>query len=438
MNRIKSFCMAFFGVILPVLFLNLFNPTYNSAEPFVLGKTYHTGNWQEIQDMLPPPVLEWVKNGDFVIETGQVEFNWKVIEPNFLAASRQNKNKYRIDPDGYTVDSRTGKRTEFVFGYPFQDIDPKDQNAGEKIIENQTLLRFRSGGFSSTAPVHWVGESGLGRRIIAAGDYLYYQGRYGGPIPNPNNFLQQQMIFVMEPYEVRGTVQMTWDYNSPKESTAFYYIPMLRRIRRMSAAARSDPFMGSDLCTDDAYMWAGKNQTMNWKLFGESTTLVPFTSPKKFLIKEEENGSMVRVFPRVQMGYQTTGWKGAPWAPVNSTWHPRKMWILQSEPKDPYYNYGKQFYYIDRITFNAWYKIIYNKAGEYWKTVLNTLSYQITQNNKDTIGQSDVILAIDDRTHHASYSQMEDFPTRPCKYNMPVDQVGPDNFTINTMLILSK
>jgi len=62
---------------------------------------------------------------------------------------------------------------------------------------------------------------------------------------------------------------MEYTYDDTRDDIAFAYIPMLRRVRRVSAAVRSDPFLGSDFCTDDTDGFFGKNQAMKWKFIGK-------------------------------------------------------------------------------------------------------------------------------------------------------------------------
>lgn len=144
-------------------------------------------------------------------------------------------------------------------------------------------------------------------------------------IPNPNNFESQDMNFVIEPYDLRGTVSMTWTYNDMRESTSFSYLPMLRRIMRMSAASRSDPFWGSDSCIDDSYGFGGKIASMSWKLTGQKTTLVPFGSTKQMREKNLPDGRYTNKQIDSRAGYRVPGWQGAPWCPVETTWCPRPV-----------------------------------------------------------------------------------------------------------------
>jgi hypothetical protein len=435
MTRGKNGCFqwAFLALVAGIIVL-AGSPT--QAE-WVAGKTYDKSNYQEIQDMLNPPLLNWIKKGEFIIQTNKLEFELKPGD-DFIEASRKNEGKFDVDKNGVLVDKKTGKPAEFFTGYPFPKIDPKDPKAGEKILENANALRFRTGGFGATGRVSWIGTRGLERQVIAAGNYLYYQNRRRGPLPNPNNFLQQQIVFVVEPFDLRGSATMSWTYNDTREDTSFAYVPMIRRIRRVSAANRSDPFLGSDLCTDDAYTWVGKNASMRWKLIGQKTLLMPLSSSKKILIKSSPDGSIEREFIYIKKGYEVPGWKGAPWAPVNLIWTPRPVWIVEGNPKDPYYNYGRQIFYVDQVTFLSYFKEVFDKAGQYWKSIFVSNAYQVTDKGVDIMENADFYAAIDDKTHHASTADVIKYKERDYRVNLPPELVGPQHFTESFLLQVSK
>jgi hypothetical protein len=431
--------LRFFCWTCPVLFLIFPHWGINLVQAFTLGKTYDSSNWQEMKDKAPPPLLNWVKKGEFILKTGKLDFEWKVVDPVFCKASKKNTGKFDIDEQGFIVDKRTGKRPDFIFGCPFPKIESKDPRAAEKIMQNFSYVRFRAGGYSATVTVCWVGKSGIVRTVITAGDYLYYQGRYGGPIPNPNNFLQQQRVFPVEPFDLKGMVQMVWEYNEEKSSAAFAYVPTLRRVKRVSVGTLSEPFLGSDVCAYDTFLWSGKNQDMRWKLVGETTILAPFTASGKIIVPENEDGSINRIFPKLKIGYQVPGWNGAAWAPVNVVWHPRDVWIVEATPEDLHYNFGKMIFYIDKVAFNGWFREVYKKDGGYLKTIFGAYSYQITQKGRDTTGCApDCYFSIDDKAHHATYVQNVKYPGRDSRLYLPLDKVGPNLFTVNAAQLLTK
>ncbi len=402
------------------------------------GKTYDQSNYQEIEDMLLPSILTWMKNGEFIIKTGKLEFEFKQADA-YILASKQNEGKYDIDPEGFLIDKQTGEIPQFYYGDPFPAIDPKDPKAGPKIMENHCASRYHTAGHYSAGQVHWLGAKGKERDILTGGDYLHFMNRRGGPVPNPNNFLDLAINYVVEPYDIRGVVTMSWIYNDLREDTCFNYLPMIRRVMRTSAAARSDPFMGSDLCMDDADTYAGKGAFFEWQYIGEKQVLLSFMGTKKTPTRRFPDGSIEMVYPDVQGGWETPGWQGLSWCPMSAIWTPRDCWIVEGNPKDLYYNYGRQVFYVDKLKGHSVVKLVYNRAGEYWKTVLSIAPFCETPDGDNTVGYSSVYFMADDRTRHASWADVVDpLKDLPNNINMPIDKLGPDRFTAATMIQLSK
>lgn len=420
-----------------ILIVFLFLWGLDSANAFTLGNTYDKSNWKEIESLLPPSILNWVKKGEFTIPTGKVDFDLKLDE-KYALKSQENEGKYDIDKDGSLV-KKTGGKPDFVMGNPFPTIDVKDPKAGAKILENfKFTIHYRMGGSRSQGFIRWVGKRGLEREAIADEAYLFYFNRPRGPIPNPNNYSYQFINSVVKPMDLKGTIQMVFTYNDERADPTYAYIPMLRRLRQMAASTRSDPFLGSDFCVDDLLAWAGKNGSLNLKLIGEKTLLMPFSSTKTKIIKRNPDGSIERQHDVPRYGYETPGWKGALWAPVDVTWAPRPVWIVEAIPKDPYYNYGKIIFYLDKENYVIYCKVQYDKAGEYWKTLLGYSSCQQTTDGEKYIGLLSGLINIDDRTQHASITSVQRFPGVMDRFNLRVEDFGPFYFTESNVRELSK
>ncbi len=125
------------------------------AQAFTLRKTYDKSNWEEIKEFGPPSLIEWVKKGELVLKTSELGFDWKVQETRFLEATKGNAGRYKMNEEGYTVYRDTGKRPDFIFGFPYPNIDPNAPQAGATIMENNIYLRYRQQAFGATAPVEW-------------------------------------------------------------------------------------------------------------------------------------------------------------------------------------------------------------------------------------------------------------------------------------------
>ena len=230
-----------------------------------------------------------------------------------------------------------------------------------------------------------------------------------GPLPNPNNYKTQNIYPTYEPMDLRGTNTMLYRYLDSSEDTVFAFVSMLRRIRRVSATTRSDPYLRSDMCTDDGYGFDGKTSTMKWKLIGEKTLLMPFMTPAKIHADDNPDGSFTIHDPSIKLGYMVPGSKVAPWAPVDAVWAARPVWIVEMEPKNVYYNYGKMILYVDKDGSNAYFKEIYDKAGQYWKTVILAYAFHASPSGKESM-ETESIWVIDDKSHHATYVSQDQPP----------------------------
>ncbi len=197
---------------------------------------------------------------------------------------------------------------------------------------------------------------------------------------------------------------LLWRFKDDRKDMNFAYVPAIRRIRRMSPANRSDAFVGSDCCIDDAWGYDGRIIAFDWKLVRTQEALVPYKSGDPELLVQNEEGEWdtTRAVKPSIYGYQTEGWKGAPWAPTNFIWVKRPVWIIQSTPKDPYYNYGRVEFWYDPELYFPKYGIIYDRAGTYWKAFLVGHQAFQSQDGRMKLMVISIQHMIDDRTHHSS------------------------------------
>lgn len=412
----------------------------SSLKAYEVGKTYDKTNWQEIEDYLLNPVKQWIKKGEIVIHTDKLEFEWKITDPQFLEASKKNQGKYDLDSKGNLINKQTGEKYPFVYGLPFPEIDPKDSNAAAKLMDNFKFLQYRLAAYTQCVDQLFTSDTRLERSLIANSWTFNFQGNPNGPFDKSSGFTLQNMVFIQEPYDLRGTTQMKWEYMDDRFDTGFAYLPMLRRVRRMSASARSDPFMGGDSCLDDGNMWNGKNSSMKWKLLGDKTVMVPFMTKEKLRATEHPDGTITReVIPAWKFGYEVPGWQGVAYAPTNAIWGTRPVWLVEGEPLDPYYNYGKQIYTVDKETYTINFKIIYDRAGEYWQTYVSGWGYWMTDSGKDVLAVPTDYIMFNDKMNRSTISRGRTYSGNIGRdVNVPLSLIGPDFFTQSKMIGLSK
>jgi Protein of unknown function (DUF1329) len=344
----------------------------SDTEPWILD----ANNAQEGKDLLPEPVFKRLTKGEYWFKVAPVDPK-KLLSnyaKKFWDQTSTNDGKFDLDPkDCGLVDKSTGKLPEFVSGFPFPKIDPKETNAGCKIAWNFTMANAMGGGGGATFTLNGIDANGEFRRIKA---FIHAQtliGRIDGKMAeNPENIENQGITAALEPQDAEGVsflAKRFWDNES--QDSIWAYVPSTRRARRVNAASRSDPVGGLDIFSDDLNCYAGKVQYYQWKVIGEGKVLAPVMTPEPFkMVATAERPSKYTVTtPYVKAGYEVPGSKGVPWWPQeNLVFIPRPVWIVEGQSTDPYYNFGKVIMYFDKELYRIYWKLVHNRAGEYFYT----------------------------------------------------------------------
>lgn len=371
------------------------------------GDKIDASNWEKVKDLLPDPVVNWVKKGDFILAIG--DFKWDYNnDKEWLQASSVNEGKYDIGAENEIIEKATGKQPDFIHGIPFPNIDWKnDPKAGAKIAYNSSLNKSRAGSYDNPFVIDWVGRQGLERWIAGNTLMKYFWGISGKQHDNPGKHLANMVVQIKRPYDLAGMVSMTLRSISPAPDNNYAYIPAIRRVKKLSGTVRSSPFLGTDFTNDDGQGFDGKIETMNWNVVDQKVILMPISKwategPAEFTKQADGSWMQPAHLRGPRNGFEVEGWKGAPWAPVDVVYVPRVMYVVETKAKDLYYNYGDTTFYVDPVA-GFTYKVINDRAGDYWKTLLCTY-LPASFDNKITVAAPNYYVIVDDKSDHASIS----------------------------------
>jgi hypothetical protein len=372
----------------------------NSDEPWILD----SNNWQEAEKLLPPPALKRVRDGDYWFKV--VPLDPEKFRQNYSAAfwsgAAANAGKFDLDPTSCGLkELATGKMPTHVIGYPFPTIDPQDPQAGCKIAWNFEAANWQSGGQGATFTLDGVDRRGRFRRIKA---YIHATSYLGHDIQNPKNLRASAVSGALEPQDVEGVSTLTLRPNDwESQDSMWAYVPASRRARRINAASRSDPVAGLDIFADDLNCYAGKIEYYRWKLVGEGTVLAPVLQPYPFVAKPIGPTRFEVAIPYIKANYETPDGKGAPWLLVdNLVVVPRPVWIVEGESTDPYYNFGKVIMYFDRDMYRIYWKMVHNRAGEYFYTAMCGYHWSRTEDGKITTVTPNLVMGVNDKSDRAA------------------------------------
>ena len=117
-------------VLLMVFLVAAVNAARADVSP---GDVIDKTNWEKVQGLLPDPVLEWVKKGDFILNIEVPNFELADCFPPYqIRAFETNVGKYELDAKGGIIEAATGKAVEQIVGLPFPKIAEDDPETGRK------------------------------------------------------------------------------------------------------------------------------------------------------------------------------------------------------------------------------------------------------------------------------------------------------------------
>lgn len=355
------------------------------------GAVLDQQNWQQAEKLLPPEMLKHYREGEYKNPIASWPMDVYTWPEDFLAGTKQNAGKYSIGPDGEIVDKATGKQPAFIIGFPFPKIDPADPAAAQHILWNFYYRTYYFGNLRAESQLNMMNPGSLERRIDVVVDFMYYDGvRNEEKVPNPQNFLYQQLVTVTSPSDVNGTRSLSWRFRDPKKRDGSWaYVPALRRVRAVSPANRSDGFLGSDMSQDDGPFFDGKPEDFNWTLKGEVDQL-RLVDPQNLEGKSENlwlpAGGWRAIWPdRPFIGYMDKNWKGVAWAPIGAGLAQRRFYVIEGKPKDKYYLYGTIELFLDTVAFQGSWNRKFSWKGELLSAtqVMAYNPYALTRPNGD-------------------------------------------------------
>ena len=405
-------------IITTSYFFALFSSAPVAAAEPKPGDTLNQENWQQAKSLLPEGMLPRFQDGSYQaqITTLPATVAWG---SKFKSATETNAGKFEVDADGALVAKGTTTVPPFLYGYPFPQIDPKDPQAAAKVIYNFTYTLMQADDVDRPSSFYWVTSTAVQNHIEFRTQLLFQGSRFSGPIANPDATLRKGIIAGISPAEVDGVLILEWVYLDPQKwNSLWMYAPELRRVRQLPPFNGSDSLFGSDLAHDDPYLFSGKVQYFTWKLVGVQDALVPYVPASPNVLRRESSGYGLedRKEP-LPMGWESSGGKGKAWWPTTMQLVKRPVWVIEATAKDSKYAYGRQVLWVDRELYIAYYKEAYNRAGQLWRMLLNSVTVARTPEGDFSLAQPDLTLSVDELQQRATIELPAKSNGRPTRFS---------------------
>ncbi|MEW5057086.1 MAG: DUF1329 domain-containing protein [Cycloclasticus sp.] len=286
----------------------------------------------------------------------------------YKEATNQFQSKVSLAADG----SLQG----YVAGEPFDSssLQVSDPESGLKAAWNFNYRWQRQGLSSDT--VHWVwvrkggshenhelaknekyghlfgGGGSFDRALWAEYKRVYFnhradmpeqQYKLKGSMARDTEF--REITSFYNPFDIAGTAFMVLRHLNPKKADdSWAYVPSTRRVRRISAEAKTDSLLGTDLTLEDFYGFSGRILDHDWEYVGTARILA---------VARSRNPNAVYTGPN--------GWA------LDDDWELRLTDVFIQKPKSSSHPYSAKYLFTDRQNHTSYYSAAFDQAGELWK-----------------------------------------------------------------------
>ncbi len=351
--------------VLVVLCVLVLADASDAAAGLEAGTWLDRGNSAEARNLLPEEFLGRYERGEWKHEVVAPGPSIRVVDPDWVAAGKENAGKFKIDENGSIRKAEDGSEPTSIYGTPFPSIDPNDPQGGIKLIWNYFYNYWTIGNNLTSTGLTWVSHGGRDREAVNTVYQKFWDGQkpHRTPAENPLNLLYQQFVTTDAPADLEGINTLNWRYRDQRRDSTWSYVPALRRVRQVTPTNRADGFLGSDMSQDDGGYFDAKPEDFNWRLVGEGEQFMFFDRAAVV-----EGGDTLEALPKggwratygdaPRFNYQKPDFdasKELAWAPVDdaSVLVKRPVWIVEGTPKDRFYLYGKVVLRLDKEDFGG-------------------------------------------------------------------------------------
>ena len=336
-----------------ILFLAVFGlfflkgiPMAEEIKPGIVITRDNCGKYlSELKRMLPPGMHDWcmeigLKKGFITMPI--VEPHYFPEWPRLIKATENGRGKCKIGPNNDLLGWESG--------YPFPDPQTALELAWDVYPE---ISRANSPDDLSLSNYwYYYSKDKKEKKLSMYLQRKKYMGRTIPPMPSmpeakKTGVLSKESIVIREPFDVKGFIQMRIRYwKIDKLDDVYSYIPVMRRLRRLTGNDLCDPMLGSDSVFDDYEVWRQKlNPKMTFRIIDKGDFLVP-----SIYTEHPPRDSFIKG-PCFQ-----------------HNWEIKPLVVLEIKLNDPDYPYSKRVIYIDKKGgFKIYWGDQYDQKGRLWR-----------------------------------------------------------------------
>ncbi|MEH6637935.1 MAG: DUF1329 domain-containing protein [Porticoccaceae bacterium] len=265
-----------------------------------------------------------------------------------------------------SLDPETRTPVNYKAGRPFPNVSLDDPQAGLKLMWNHD----KSGGwprgtlqdYPKFAFLFIDGDKGIERVQHWALIRYFMEGKLkGDPVEGDGSVAWKQLLFAHYPKDIAGIGTYTTRYNDGRLDDSWVYLRSVRRTRRLSGGAWSDPIGGTDQLQDEIeVMSANPAWYPAYKVLGKRTILGVVHS--RWPAWHPDEKAEQAKYPTVDLS------KPPYWNPIDD-WEPREVYVIEATMPEEH-PYSKKIMYYDADAGVMLMGENYDKSGDLWKILL--------------------------------------------------------------------
>jgi hypothetical protein len=316
-----------------------------AAEPDLKpGDTIGPQTWERVKGMVGENLLHRIKRG----YTFQIKDDPRIGPPReYVAATAKYADQVKLSPKGELLN--------YVAGEPFPNLSPSDPQAGIKLAWNFYWRwigdDYKTGGGTGQGKIirYAIERDGSERRADVLHHSIKTRGRVSlgadPQLPGYEHIDWMQLRADEYPRDTSGTTTLEIRYASRhREDDLYIYVPSIRRVRRAPPIQRCATIAPSEFNFDDINSFGGKITDFSYRLLGRFKMLANF---------DQDQIPFAR--------------KTGDYLPTRESWSVADSYALEIVPRDQSYCYPKKVIYVDTVNYEAFWTMIWDASGNYWK-----------------------------------------------------------------------
>ena len=395
-----------------------------------IGLVIDSKNAPNYKKVITPEIYQLIRSGQLFIDAAaRLKYVWRrhddwehrshelAAEPTKLAESGLPTGQLRLDA-GFPF----GSGQKLLADWESQK-QRNNRQTGYQLLWNLAASFWGLNFIESNFHLDWLDERSVFRS--AQGKLLRAYPTRIETADKSEQLFRERLEFtspsVLDQYRL-----LSYRFRGADEDMMWLHSPVNQKVRQLTGSNRSDSLVTSSVSADDFLCWSGNISAVNANLQGWSVQLAPF--PRVDLtplnVAPEGCSSIVlgqdtRSFDafRSAWNFDSKRFPGAAgWVPTRVVFVPRRLWKIELASKDPYSLYGRQVLYVDVAMQLPVFKIVYDRAGTHWKTVM--CSFGLAANQERSVklpylAYSVVLDHVDKKAFTLQYSDVRYCPNYP-------------------------